>query len=41
MAKQSKTDELTYEPIREPDFDRAVGIISESLRRRRPTMTIS
>ena len=33
-------DELTYEPVQEPEFDPAVGLIIESLRRRPPTMTI-
>lgn len=33
-------DELTYEPVEEPEFDQAVGIILESLRRRQPAMTI-
>ena len=40
MAHEAQIDELTYEPIREPEFDRAVGIILESLHRRRPIMTI-
>ena len=33
-------DELIYEPVQEPEFDPAVGLILESLRRRPPTMTI-
>jgi hypothetical protein len=40
MARGAQIDELTYEPIREPEFDRAVGIVLDSLRRRRPAMTI-
>ena len=40
MANEPEMDELTYEPVQEPEFDRAVGIVIESLRRRRPTMTI-
>jgi hypothetical protein len=33
-------DELTYEPVREPELDPAIGLILDSLRRREPTMTI-
>jgi len=40
MAKKAHEDELTYEPIRQPEPDLAAGIILESLRRREPTMTI-
>jgi hypothetical protein len=40
MAANSRIDDLTYEPVREAELDRAVGIILESLRRRQPTMTI-
>ena len=40
MANQPEIDELTYEPVQEPELDRAVGIILESLRRRQLTMTI-
>lgn len=31
-----RLDELTYEPVRELESDRAVGLILESLRRRQP-----
>ena len=31
---EAQLDELTYQPIREPDFEPAAGIILESLRRR-------
>jgi hypothetical protein len=41
IDNEDRLDELTYEPIREPELDPAVGIILESLCRRQPTMTIS
>jgi hypothetical protein len=40
IDNEGRLDELTYEPVREPELDPAVGIILESLRRRQPTMTI-
>lgn len=40
MVAEDQIDELTYEPVKEPEFDPAVGLILESLRRRPPTMTI-
>jgi hypothetical protein len=40
IETQDQLDELTYEPVREPELDPAMGIILESLRRREPTMTI-
>jgi hypothetical protein len=40
MVEEAQIDGLTYEPIQEPELDRAVGIILESLRRRQPTRTI-
>lgn len=40
MANDAKIDELTYEPVGEPEVDPAVGVILESLRRRQPTRTI-
>jgi hypothetical protein len=40
IDNEAKPDELTYEPVREPELDRAMGMILESLRRREPTMTI-
>jgi len=40
IDNQAQLDALTYEPVREPECDRAMGIILESLRRREPTMTI-
>ena len=40
MEDEAQIDELTYEAVGEPEFDRAVGIIVESLRRRQPAVTI-
>jgi hypothetical protein len=40
MRDDSPFDELTYEPVGEPEFDPATGIVLESLRRRQPTRTI-
>lgn len=40
MVEKAQIDDLTYEPVQEPEFDQAVGLILESLRRRQPTMTI-
>jgi hypothetical protein len=40
IDNEAQLDELTYEPVREPELDRTVGLILESLRRREPTMTI-
>ncbi len=41
IDNEGRLDELTFEPVREPELDPAVGIILESLHRRQPTMTIS
>jgi hypothetical protein len=41
IDNEGRLDELTYEPVREPELDPAVGIILESLRRRQPMMTIT
>jgi hypothetical protein len=40
MVAEDPIDELTYEPVQESEFDPAVGLTLESLRRRLPTMTI-
>ena len=40
IDSEGRLDELTYEPVREPELDPAVGVILESLRRREPTRTI-
>ena len=40
IDSEGRLDELTYEPVREPEGDPAVGLIRESLRRRQPEMTI-
>jgi len=40
MAKKADVDDLTYEPIQQPEPDLAAGIILESLRRRGLMMTI-
>jgi hypothetical protein len=40
IENPDQLDELTYEPVREAELDRAVGLILESLRRRHPTTTI-
>jgi wyosine [tRNA(Phe)-imidazoG37] synthetase (radical SAM superfamily) len=36
----AQLDELTYEPLCEPELDPALGLILESLRRRQPARTI-
>ena len=38
--EETDIDELTYEPVQQPEFDPVVGFILESLRRRPPTVTI-
>ena len=40
IENEAKPDELTYEPVREPVLDAAIGLILDSLRRRQPPMTI-
>ena len=40
METEPQIIDLTYEPVQDPEFDPAVGLILESLRRRPPTMTI-
>ena len=41
MRDGSQFDEITYEPVGEPELDPATGIVLESLRRRQPMRTIS
>lgn len=40
VTDEDQLDELTFEPVREPAGDPAVGLIPESLRRREPEMII-
>jgi hypothetical protein len=37
---ESPINDLTFEPVRDPQSDPAVGLILESLRRREPTPTV-
>jgi len=39
METEPQIDELTYEPIPEPAFDRAMALVLEQMRQY-PTMTI-
>ena len=39
MKAEPQIDELTYEPVREPAFDRAMALVLEQMRQY-PTMTI-
>jgi hypothetical protein len=39
MLEEAQIDELTYEPVLEPEFDRAMAVVLEQMRQY-PTMTI-
>ena len=39
METAPQIDELTFEPVREPEFDRAMVLVLEQMRQY-PTMTI-
>lgn len=40
IDNEAQLDELTFEPVRQPDRDPAAGLIPEILRRREPERTI-